>query len=71
MHFVLYMTSLHQMPEVHTRCIFHSFRLAVLTFASWLMYPKFPNIKLVIVVEWEQISTSVESDFSYWGRDVF
>lgn len=58
---VKYREYLLQMPEFHTRCIFHSFRLTVLTFTSWLSHPKFLNIKLVTIVVWEQNSTSVET----------
>lgn len=40
--------SLLHMPEVHTRWIFRRLWLAVLTFTSRLIYPKFPDIKTVI-----------------------
>lgn len=57
------------MPEVHARCIFHSLRPAVSTFAWWLLDPRLPNIALFTTIVWELNSTSVEKKF--WCPQVF
>lgn len=57
------------MPEVHARCIFHSLRPAVSTFAWWLVDPRLPNITLFTTIVWELNSTSVEK--KHWCPQVF
>lgn len=60
----LHMSLLH-MPEVHTRWIFHRLWLAVLTFTSWLIYPKFVDIKTVILWDSMRLDLHISGDWFF------